>query len=93
MIAKKFSKSFDDALTQAYLFHTNFVANQSAFSDFSSVFDDPYGDNFLDLITTADELPTFEDDQNDQAIFTIEVEETMVRSEERRVGKECRSRW
>ena len=25
--------------------------------------------------------------------FTVEVERSLVRSEERRVGKECRSRW
>ncbi len=80
MIQKKFNKSFDDALTQAYLFQTNFIANKADFIAFSSVFADPYGADFLDLITDADEMPTFEDDQNEQAIYTLQVEESMEKA-------------
>ena len=80
MIQKKFNKSYDDVLVQAYVFHTNFVANKADFIAFSSIFADPYGADFLDLIQDADEMPTFEDDQNEQAMFTLLVEETMEKA-------------
>ncbi len=74
MITKKFSKTYDEVLTQSYLFHSEFVADQAIFEAFSGKFASPYADDFLALITVADEIPTNEDDLNVQTSFTNELE-------------------
>lgn len=74
MITKKFNKTYDEALTQSYLFHSEFVADQAAFEAFSGKFASPYAENFLALITAADEIPTNDDDLNIQTGFTNELE-------------------
>ena len=80
MITKKFNKTYDDALTQAYLFHSEFVKEKANFSAFSPVFADPFADDFYDLITDADDFPTNEEDLNNQVILSTKVEETMEKA-------------
>ncbi len=74
MITKKFNKSFDDALSQAYLFHGEFAADQLLFEAFSSRFAPPYAADFLALITAADDIKTNQDDLNMQTAITNDVE-------------------
>lgn len=74
MITKKFSKSFDDALTQAYLFHSEFVADQALFGAFSPKFGITYADDFLALITAADDTKLNQDDLNMQTAITNDLD-------------------
>ena len=78
MITKKFSKTFDEALTQAYLFHSEFVLDLALFTAFSPSFDVEFASDFLDLIEAADAVPTNQEDLNNQVILSSAVEEQMV---------------
>ena len=78
MITKKFSKTYDEALTQAYLFHSEFVLDLALFTAFSPSFDVAFAADFLDLIEVADAIPTNQDDLNNQVILTIAVDEQMA---------------
>jgi hypothetical protein len=77
MISKKFNKTYDDALTQAYLFQTEFVIDQADFEAFSGRFADPFADDFLALINAADDLPNNENDLNNQTLITSQLEQKM----------------
>jgi hypothetical protein len=78
MIQKKFSKTYDEALTQAYLFHSEFVLDLALFTAFSPSFDADFASDFLDLIEAADTIPTNQEDLNNQVILSTAVEEQMV---------------
>lgn len=78
MITKKFSKTYDEALTQAYLFHSEFVLDLALFTAFSPSFDADFASDFLDLITAADSIPTNQEDLNNQVILSTAVEDQMV---------------
>ena len=80
MITKKFNKTFDDALTQAYLFHSGLVVDLSHFTAFSPIFDAPYAADFLALITDAASLPTNDEDLNNQVVYSLNVESKMEES-------------
>jgi hypothetical protein len=78
MITKKFSKSYDEALTQAYLFHSEFVLDLASFAAFSPSFDVAFAADFLDLIEVADVIPTNQEDLNNQVILSMAVEDQMA---------------
>ncbi|MCX6154195.1 MAG: hypothetical protein NT007_08545 [Candidatus Kapabacteria bacterium] len=78
MIKQKFAKSFDDARTQAYLFHSELVVDQTAFTATSPIFASPFAADFLDDIEAAGAIPTNENDLNMQTYHTSEVEAQMV---------------
>ena len=78
MITKKFSKTYDEALTQAYLFHSEFVIDKALFTAFSPSFDDTFATEFLALITATDAIPTNQEDLNNQVILSTAVEQQMV---------------
>ena len=78
MITKKFSKTYDEALTQAYLFHSEFVLDLALFTAFSPSFDVEFASDFLDLITAADAIPTNQEDLNNQVILSTAVEQQMI---------------
>ncbi|MFA7290436.1 MAG: hypothetical protein WC055_16290, partial [Melioribacteraceae bacterium] len=80
MITKKFAKSYDDALTQAYLFHSGLVRDLLLFTAYSPMFIADYASDFLDLIEEAGSLPTNEEDLNNQVILSMEVEDKMEES-------------
>jgi hypothetical protein len=82
MIDKKFSKSYDDCLQQAYLFHDGFVADEPDFTAASPVFASPFAADFLSDIVAADNLPTNDDDLNEQTLLTQAVEGTMETARE-----------
>jgi hypothetical protein len=82
MIDKKFSKSFDECLQQAYLFYDGFLIDAADFSVASPLFAPPFASDFLADIEYADDLPTNEDDLNEQTLFTQAVEETMESARE-----------
>ena len=82
MITKKFSKSYDEALTQAYLFQSELVVDQAAFTAFSPLFASPFAADFLLDIQAADAIPTNEDDLNNQTVLSAEVEDQMVLARE-----------
>ncbi|MCX6156244.1 MAG: hypothetical protein NT007_19000 [Candidatus Kapabacteria bacterium] len=77
MITKKFSKTYDECLTQAYLFQSELVVDQTLFTAASPAFAAPFAANFLADIEAADAIPTNENDLNSQSVFTAEVEEQM----------------
>lgn len=77
MITAKFSKSYDDVLSQAYLFHSGLVRDLASFTSFSPIFTATYASDFLDLIEDAGEIPTNEEDLNNQVILSNEVESKM----------------
>jgi hypothetical protein len=77
MITKKFSKSYDDALTQAYLFQSELVADQALFTAFSSKYAPTFAADFLADIQAADDIPTNEDDLNSQTLLSRQVEDKM----------------
>lgn len=78
MLTKKFSKTYDEVLTQAYLFHSEFVLDLALFTAFSPSFNVAFAADFLDLIEVADAIPTNQEDLNNQVIFSTAVEEQMV---------------
>lgn len=80
MISKKFNKSYDDALSQAYLFHSGLVRDLSLFTAYSPMFNAPYAANFLDLITDAGLLPTNDEDLNNQVIISLDVNNKLEES-------------
>lgn len=80
MITAKFSKSYDDVLSQAYLFHSGLVRDLASFTAFSPLFNVDYASDFLDLIVDAGEIPTNEEDLNNQVILSSEVEGKMEES-------------
>lgn len=77
MIVKKFSKTYDQALTQAYLFHSEFVIDNALFTAFSPIFATLFADDFLNLIEAADAISTNEEDLNNQVILSTQVEDQM----------------
>jgi hypothetical protein len=78
MISKKFNKTFDDCLNQAYMFQAELLVDQTVFTAFSPQFAPPFATNFLNDIHAADALPTNEDDLNNQTLLTQNVEDKMV---------------
>ncbi len=82
MIDKKFSKSFDEVLQQAYLFYDGFLIDEADFTAASPLFAIPFAANFLIDIEAADALPTNEDDLNEQTLLTQAVEEDMESARE-----------
>ena len=78
MLTKKFSKTYDEVLTQAYLFHSEFVLDLALFTAFSPTFDADFASDFLDLIEAADAIPTNQEDLNNQVILALAVEEQMA---------------
>ena len=74
MIAQKFSKSYDDVLTQSYLFHSGLLRDLSLFTAYSPLFTVAYASDFLDLIEAAGELPTNEEDLNNQVILSLDLD-------------------
>jgi len=82
MIEKKFSKSFDDALEQAYRFHTEFLTDKATFIAATPLFNDPFAADFLVNIEAADALPTYDDDRDDSILLTQAVEEKMEEARE-----------
>jgi len=82
MIERKFSKSFDECLQQAYLFHDGFLIDETEFSTASPLFAPPFATNFLADIESADAIPTNEDDLNEQTLLTQAVEATMESARE-----------
>jgi hypothetical protein len=77
MLSTKFSKPYDDVLSQAYLFHSGLVRDLALFTAYSPLFNAAYASDFLDLIEDAGELPTNEEDLNNQVILTNDVESKM----------------
>lgn len=77
MLKTKFNKSFDDVLTQAYLFQSELVADAADFVAYSPIFDAPFPADFLSDIEAADALPTNEDDLNQQTLYSNEVDVKM----------------
>ena len=82
MIDKKFSKSFDEVLQQAYLFYDGFLIDEADFTAASPLFAIPFAANFLIDIEAADALPTNEDVLNEQTLLTQAVEEAMESARE-----------
>jgi hypothetical protein len=80
MITKKFNRTYDDTLTQAYLFQSELVADKIAFTAFSSIFADPFAANFLNLIEETGLIPTKEEYLNNQVIYSMQVEESMEKA-------------
>jgi len=80
MLTVKFSKTYDDVLTQAYLFHSGLIRDLSLFTAYSPIFDADYASDFLDLIESAGGLPTNEEDLNNQVILSNDVESKMEES-------------
>ena len=80
MITKKFNKTYDDALSQAYLFHSGLARDLSHFTVYSPMFDAAYTEDFLDLIRKAGSLPTHEEDLNNQVILSMAVDSKMEES-------------
>jgi len=66
MITAKFSKSYDDVLTQAYLFHSGLIRDLVSFSTYSPIFTADYASDFRDLIDDAGEIPNNEKDLNNK---------------------------
>jgi len=74
MIARKFNKSYEDALEQGYFFHNQFLIDKADFVAASPQFADPFAADFLIDIAAADALPTNEDDLAQQTYYTSLVE-------------------
>ena len=74
MKSLKFSKSYNDVLTQAYLFHSGLVRDLASFTAYSTRFTVTYTSDFLDLIEAAGELPTNEEDLNNQVILSLDLD-------------------
>lgn len=77
MIQRKFSKSFEDALEQAYFFHNQFTIDSADFIAASPQFAAPFAANFLLDIQAADALPTNDDDLAQQQFYTSQVSAKM----------------
>jgi len=77
MAERKFTKSFDAALQQAYVFHAGFLTDKADFVAASPLFDDPFAANFLTDIQAADALPTLDDDNAVQFQFAYDLEGLM----------------
>ncbi|MCX6153316.1 MAG: hypothetical protein NT007_04065, partial [Candidatus Kapabacteria bacterium] len=67
----------DEALAQAYLFQSELIVDQTAFTAALPSFAPPFAADFLDDIEAADAIPTNEVDLNLQALHTSEVEVQM----------------
>jgi len=80
MLTVKFSKSYDDVLTQAYLFQSGLIRDLSLFTAYSPIFDSDYASDFLDLIEAAGAIPTNEEDLNNQVILSNDAESKMEES-------------
>ncbi len=83
-MTKKFNKTYDEVLTQAFLFKSEFELDQSIFEDFSSRFAEPFAENFSELIEIADDIPTSDDDLNTQTELSHQLELKM---------EECRAHY
>lgn len=77
MIEKKYSKSFDEVLQQAYLFHDGYLVDEADFAAASPLFGLTFAADFLADIVAADALPTNADDLNDQTVYTQAVDDSM----------------
>lgn len=77
MITVKFSKTYDEVLTQSYLFHSGLVRDLALFSAYSPLFSVAYDADFLNLIENAGELPTNEEDLNNQVILSLDLDNKM----------------
>ncbi|MCX6154206.1 MAG: hypothetical protein NT007_08600, partial [Candidatus Kapabacteria bacterium] len=64
----------DEALAQAYLFQSELIVDQTAFTAALPSFAPPFAADFLDDIEAADAIPAGEVDLNQQALHTSEVE-------------------
>lgn len=73
----KFQKSFDKALEQGYFFYRQFLEDRSAFVAASPLFNDPFADDFLQLLKSADNLETLDDNRGHQFVLTARVNEEM----------------
>lgn len=77
MINKKFNKSYDELLTQAYLFHIELIEDLPLFSAFTGMFTLTYAENFKSMIDFADNLPQIEEYYNNQIVISTKVAESI----------------
>ena len=75
MIRKNFNKSYDELLTQAFLFHSELLKDLPLFSAFSPMFTLTYAENFKSMIDFADNLPQIEEYYNNQTVLSTKVAE------------------
>jgi hypothetical protein len=77
MVRKKYNKSYDELLTQAFLFHSELVRDLPLFSAFSPVFTLAYANNLKSMIDFVDILPQLQEYYNSQIIYSMKVSENM----------------
>jgi len=78
MVRKKYNKSYDELLTQSYLFYSELVSDLPLFSAFSPVFTLAYADNLKSMIDFADNLPQLQEYYHSQIIYSMAVSENMA---------------
>jgi hypothetical protein len=77
MTKKKYNKSYDELLTQAYLFHSELVKDLPLFSAFSPMFTLAFTENLKSMIDFADNLPQIDEYYNNQIAFSTKVAEIL----------------
>jgi hypothetical protein len=77
MKRRKFNMTYDEVLLQASLFHSELVADIAEFSAFSPTFSPSFADDFLSDIEAADDIPSMQNDLNEQTHLTHKIEEQM----------------
>lgn len=82
MEKKLFRMTYDDLVTLAYVFHSQFLHSKDKFTQFSSIFDDPFSDNFLNYIKEADSYITIEGNHNDSKVLFLELQKYLKVSQQ-----------
>ncbi|MFA7290307.1 MAG: hypothetical protein WC055_15640 [Melioribacteraceae bacterium] len=75
MAKKLFRMTYDDLITSAYIFYNEFLSSKERFTEFSSIFEDPFSENFLNYIKEADHFPTIDSNYNHSKILFFELQE------------------
>ena len=75
MAKKLFRLTYDDLVLKAYLFHSEFLRSKEKFTQFSLMFEDPFSENFLNYIKTADSFPTIDSNYNHSKVLFLELQD------------------